>query len=149
MISTLSYVNTVYVGGPNTSVFDGVIETNVHVVDVIWNFCRKRGIKNVGVRCWTADNVLDSELEVVDVDVGNKRSKATWGAPTSEPKRRIVVAMSPLKTLMKYGSGVNDSSLNRWAAGRGRSAKHMSIRRIYVRQELNPKFVGRMHYIPH
>jgi hypothetical protein len=95
IVAAFSSINSIFVVRPNKSVVYGFVESDIDTVDVVSNLSRKRGVKNIGVRCGTGKDILDGEVEVMNVNIRDGVGYVTCGGPISEPKGGGTAAMSP------------------------------------------------------
>jgi hypothetical protein len=73
LISIFGGIGTIFIMGPNEGVVNGIIEPEINIVNAVGHSLRKRSVQHKGPLDFS-NNIFNREVEVRDVDDGDKRS---------------------------------------------------------------------------
>jgi len=93
------------------------------------------------VRIISRENIFDSELQVMDINIRDNRPKNVESAPIGEPKRRRSGTRTPRIPFVKDIFSFDDIGPNRRATRTCICLKNFMTDGIFVREEINPQFV--------
>jgi len=93
------------------------------------------------VRIISRENIFNNELQVMDINIRDKRPKNAESAPFGEPKGRRSGTRTPRMPFFKDIFSFDDRGPNRRDTRTCICLKNFMTVYIFVREEINPQFV--------
>jgi hypothetical protein len=115
-VPTFSCVNAILVVTPNESIFYICIKFDVRVVYGISNRLGKVGAKNLSMEAIKGEDIFNSEVEIVDVNDRDQRTKKTMTTSVAKPEGGGACSSTPTVTTFKNIFGSNNRGPRRRTA---------------------------------